>query len=204
MQRIVFIVYKVFQQIILRINIKFYTVRAIIILYINNVKFGTLTALGTPIMKVSKGACLEFGNRLSIRSSGRFTDTGDNRPCKFIVSKNGHLVIGENVGLSATTIVCKDSITIGDNVKIGGGCTIIDTNFHPINYVERNDPATSNVGKTSPIIIGNNVFVGMSSIILKGVSIGQNSVIAAGSVVAKDIPMNEIWGGNPAKFIKKI
>lgn len=53
-------------------------------------------------------------------------------------------------------------------------------------------------------MIGDNVLIGAHSIILKGVTIGNNAVVAAGSVVSRSIPANELWGGNPAKFIKKI
>ena len=56
----------------------------------------------------------------------------------------------------------------------------------------------------SPVIIEDNVFIGARSIILKGVTIGRNSIVGAGSVVTKSIPSNQIWGGNPAKFIRNI
>ena len=55
-----------------------------------------------------------------------------------------------------------------------------------------------------PVIIGNNVFIGMDSLILKGVTIGDYAIVAARSVVTKSIPAGEVWGGNPAKFIRKI
>ena len=57
---------------------------------------------------------------------------------------------------------------------------------------------------TAPIVIGNDVFVGANSIILKGVTIGDRAIIGAGSIVTKDIPKDEVWAGNPAKFIRKI
>jgi len=58
--------------------------------------------------------------------------------------------------------------------------------------------------KSAPIVIEDGAFVGGSSLIMKGVTIGRHSIVAAGSVVTKDIPPNEIWGGNPAKFIRKL
>ena len=56
----------------------------------------------------------------------------------------------------------------------------------------------------APVIIEDTVFIGAKCIILKGVTIGQNSIVGAGSVVTKSIPADEIWGGNPAKFIRKL
>ena len=115
------------------------------------------------------------------------------------------MIIGENVGITSVTIMCFDKIHIGDNVMIGVGSHIFDTNFHNINPVDRiqkKDP--KDTVRTAPIIIKDNVFIGAFSIILKGVTIGKNSVVAAGSVVTKSIPDNQIWGGNPAQFIKEI
>lgn len=58
--------------------------------------------------------------------------------------------------------------------------------------------------KTAPIVIGDYVFIGARCMILKGVTIGDRSIVAAGSVVTKSIPADELWGGVPAKFIKKL
>ena len=58
--------------------------------------------------------------------------------------------------------------------------------------------------KSAPIIIGDYVFIGARCVICKGIEIGERSIIAAGSIVTKNIPAGEIWGGSPAKFIKKI
>ena len=94
------------------------------------------------------------------------------------------------------------SITLGNNVYLGGNVKIYDTDFHPLDFKQR--IYTNNPGKALPITLSDNVFVGAHTIILKGVTIGQNSIIWAGSVVTKSIPANEIWGGVPAKFIRKI
>ena len=124
---------------------------------------------------------------------------------RLIVAENAFLEIGENTGCSSTTICCFQHIKIGSNVKIGAGTLIMDTNFHSIDWQEgRRESEMVTNKKTSPVIIGDDVFIGARTIINKGVTIGERSIVAAGSVVVKDIPADEIWGGNPAKFIKKL
>jgi acetyltransferase-like isoleucine patch superfamily enzyme len=85
---------------------------------------------------------------------------------------------------------------------IGGGVTIVDSDFHSLNPLHWHTNADEKNMISSPVHIKDNVFIGMDSIILKGVTIGSNVIIAAGSVVFKDIPDNQIWGGNPARFIR--
>lgn len=114
---------------------------------------------------------------------------------------SAYLKIGNNVGISGATIVAHCGIIIEDNVLIGGGTQIYDTDFHSIFYNERLSN-TVPLGKT--VIVKRGAFIGGNSIILKGVTIGERSVVGAGSVVANDIPSDEVWGGNPARFIKKI
>lgn len=80
---------------------------------------------------------------------------------------------------------------------------ITDSNHHSLDWRVRNLEGDTD-RKSAPVVIEDYVFIGARSIVLKGVRIGARSVIAAGSVVVKDIPAGELWGGNPAKFIKKI
>lgn len=115
---------------------------------------------------------------------------------------HGHVHIGSNTGISNSSLVARDHISIGKNVKIGGGTQIFDNDFHSLNISNRMLENDNDIG-CSPIIIKDGVFIGARCIILKGVIIGTNSVIGAGSVVTKSIPDNEIWAGNPAKFIRK-
>lgn len=139
-----------------------------------------------------------------IANSGKMHNPIGGDTClRLITLKNGLLEIGENVGISNSTIVCWENVKIDDYVFIGGSCKIWDTDFHSIDPEERRllgDRKTN----TSPIHIKKYAFIGGNTIILKGVTIGERSIVAAGSVVTKDIPDNEIWGGNPAKFIKKV
>jgi len=146
---------------------------------------------------------VNFGKDIIINSSPFYCI--DNDCCsKIIVSKDANLSIGDFSGISNTVIYTKQSITIGNHVNIGAGCLIIDSNFHSTDWNLRFD-RTKDVqnAKNAPIEIKDLAFIGARSIICKGVTIGEHSIIAAGSVVACSVPDNELWGGVPAKFIKK-
>ena len=108
--------------------------------------------------------------------------------------------IGNNCNLNGTVIYCRNKITIKDNCMFGPGVIILDNDSHNSSI----DPVTRISGKINdaPVYIGNNVWIGMRSIIMKGVHIGDNSIIAAGSIVTKNVPSNQLFGGNPAKLIK--
>lgn len=107
------------------------------------------------------------------------------------------LSIGNGSYLNRNTlIVCEDRIEIGKNCKIAWDVIIMDSDLHPI------DDYTPIVNK--PVIIGEGVWIGCRSIILKGVTIGAGAVIAAGSVVTKNIPPKTVYGGSPAKLIAEL
>jgi acetyltransferase-like isoleucine patch superfamily enzyme len=130
---------------------------------------------------------------------------GRQQRCYFVVDAHCELVIGDNVGMSSTAIICQNKISIGNNVRIGGGTVIYDTDFHSLSYKERiSIPEDVSGIKAKEVFIDDNVFIGAHSMILKGVVIGRNAIVGAGSVVTKSIPENEIWAGNPAKFIRTI
>lgn len=124
--------------------------------------------------------------------------------CTFFVDRGATLYIGDNVGISQAALVAIADITIGDNVKIGGGVQVFSSDFHSLDSRVRASDEDMQNRKSAPVRIGNGVFIGARSIILKGVVIGDNSIIGAGSVVTKSVPENEIWAGNPARFIRKI
>lgn len=142
-----------------------------------------------------------FGDSLIISSYG--VDVMENS--HITVCENATLTFGNNSGISSTSIYCAEKIEIGDYVNIGAGCFIMDTNFHSTNWRHRKDRTLDIANaKSAPVKIDDFVFVGARSIICKGVHIGEHSIISAGSVVVKDVPANEVWGGNPAVKIKAV
>lgn len=114
--------------------------------------------------------------------------------CDVQIFKGGKLYLGSGFVNSDTKIRCRNKIVIGEDVAISHNVLIIDCNGHNLDCKE-------DVGK--PIHIGNHVWIGSKCIILKGVTIGDNAVIAAGTIVTKDVPPNVLYGGNPARIIRE-
>lgn len=122
----------------------------------------------------------------------------------YFVSEKGYLSIGNYSGISNVVLHCHMKIIIGNHVNIGDGTMIVDTDFHSIFWQDKLKGQDVENAKCSSINIGDFVFIGARSIILKGVTIGAKAVIDAGSVVTRDIPECELWAGNPIRFVKRI
>lgn len=145
---------------------------------------------------------ISIGNDVNINSS-KYANSLVGPSCTILKTNGeGKICIGNNVGISNSVIISASSITIKDNATIGAGVKIYDTDFHPKDAYARQH---GNYGtKSMDVIIEEDAFIGAMSIILKGVRIGKCSVVGAGSLVSKNIPDGEVWGGNPAQFIKKL
>lgn len=115
-----------------------------------------------------------------------------------IIVNGGKLTLGHNSYMNESLIQCANSITIGDNCAIAGDVLIQDTDFHPI-LDENGNPKPM----SKPIIIGNKVWICAKATILKGVTIGDGAIIAAGAVVTKDVPARCVVAGNPAKVVRE-
>ena len=151
------------------------------------------------IMK-KRSANLIIGSNVFIKSSPFSNLLGLYQRTIIIARENGTVKIGNNVGLSGVTIHGTD-ISIGDHTAVGANTKIIDHDFHSLDYLERRtDDQTHAISK--PIAIGEDVFIGCNSLILKGTRIGDRSIVGAGSVVTKDVEPWTIVGGNPAKVIR--
>jgi acetyltransferase-like isoleucine patch superfamily enzyme len=158
---------------------------------------------GVPILQKHRRSTLIIGDNLSLRSIPHSNALGPFHPVILSTRRPGaKLIIGRGFGMTGGTICAEESVTIGDNVWVGGNCTITDTDFHPLDLEDRLTHPLD--GATAPVVIEDGVFIGMQSLVLKGVRIGARSVIGAGSVVTRDIPPGVIAAGNPARVIKPL
>lgn len=158
---------------------------------------------GTPKVYVTRRGKVTIGSNFRVNSGSNHNIIG--RQGRAIFWVEGTLSIGDNVGLSNSALICRKTITIENNVILGGNCVIYDTDFHPIDPDERlNKSSDLEQASSSTVHLEKNVFVGAHSTILKGVTIGENSVIGACSLVAKNVPANEVWAGNPARRIGNV
>jgi acetyltransferase-like isoleucine patch superfamily enzyme len=151
---------------------------------------------GLPIVLCRQGGKIIIGDNFHATSHSIDNPAGiAHRVILTAYGNNSVLHIGNDVGVSGVSINCWNKIIIEDNVIIGAGTVIWDTDFHPTDYLIRiKNPTEVN---TAPIEIKKNTFIGARVIILKGVTIGENSVIAAGAVVNKNVPANSLVYGNP-------
>lgn len=158
---------------------------------------------GSPIIQKQKNSSICFGNGLQLRSTVRSNPLGPNHPVIVATRQQGAVLeVGFNFGMTGGALCSAESIIIGNNVVVGANSTITDTDFHPVdNKKRRSKPSEA---RTAEVVIGDDVFIGMNCMVLKGVRIGKGSVVGAGSVVTKDVPSNVVVAGNPAQIIREI
>ena len=143
-----------------------------------------------------------LGNCVTINSHYSENPIGGHRTV-FQVMDGAELKIGDFVGISHAKLAVYNRIEIEDEVMLGADCKIYDTDFHSLSYEERIQKGDCNI-RTAPVKIKRGAFIGAGSFILKGVTIGEKSVIGAGAVVTRDVPDGEIWAGNPARKIGEL
>jgi serine acetyltransferase len=156
-----------------------------------------------------KRSCLRTGNHLQVHGKCVISGCGaiivghnvmikspKHHPVDIFVSPNAELSIGDGTFINrGAHIACSERIRIGNGCLIGDDCVIIDNDFHGVGNV----PV-----KVAPIVIADNVWLALRVIVLRGVTIGEGSVIGAGSVVNRSIPPYSFAAGAPARVIRQI
>lgn len=175
----------------------FFSIISKLYLCVQGIKIGKkVTFNGFSYFSKYPSSNIIIGDNCRFNSTTTANLIGINHKCILSThSKNAILKIGEGCGFSGVTIGCFDSIILGNKVRCGANVLITDSDWH------LDDPR---VGKSKPIFIEDNVWLGYGVVVMKGVRIGENSVIGINSVVTKDIPKNVIAAGNPCVIIKQL
>lgn len=155
---------------------------------------------GNALLRRYPDSSIVIGRNCRFRSSFASNAVGLNRKCFISTLQPGAaLTIGEGSGFSATVIGCAESITIGKNVICGGNTFITDYDWHPL---DRSNPSAKAL--SAPVVIEDDVWLGLNAVVLKGVTIGKGSIIGANSVVTRSIPASVIAAGNPCRVVKEL
>lgn len=158
--------------------------------------------IGFPIIVKVKSAEIRLAENVSINSNKRLYHLNMHSVVKLMAdAPNSKIYIGSNTRINGACIHAQNRIEIGKNCLIASNVQIMDSNGHELSFNDvENRINTRDIPEE--VIIGDNVWIGANSIVLPGVHIGNGSVIAAGSVVVKDVPPMSLYGGNPARLIK--
>lgn len=171
---------------------------------LTRLKYNKVTFKGWCVVCELSGGKISIGNKTSIFSSFSSNMLGLYQRTIIVARYGGKISIGEECGISGSTIYAFDSIKIGDYTRVGANCKIIDNDFHPVELEYRHKGLNEQYTRRSPIVIGDDCFIGMNSIILKGTTLGNNVIVGAGSVVHGTFPDNCIIAGNPARIVKQL
>jgi len=181
------------------------TLRSKFFLRLQGCRFGRdFATSGCCSFKARTTGSIHFGDGVRLLADWRSNRVGMTGPVLLQTFGDGQIEFGDNSGGSACVLSSRSSITVGRYVNLGGNVRIFDHDFHPL------EPDLRRLGekeqaphiRTAQVILENDVFVGANSIILKGVSIGARSIVAAGSVVFKGTyPPDSLLTGNPAKIV---
>lgn len=179
----------------------------------SGIKYGkNLNVFNTFYLYLAPKAKIVIGDNFMFSSGDAYNPMSRNIRGMIFVDRDGELTIGNDTGISSSSIRVKEKVVIGNRVKVGADCIIIDTDSHSLDWrirashelAEDGRSMDAYMAKSRPIIIDDDVLIGVRSIITKGVHIGAHSVIGAGSIVTHDIPADCIAAGNPAKVIKQL
>lgn len=165
-----------------------------------------VTACGPVIIGRWPGSRISIGNECSlVSSSRRATASTLAAPVRFRTFSAGACIeLEQGVELSGTSLACRSTrIHIGHHTLIGPDCAIMDADFHALMPPETRH-IEPGIERDAPVIIGPHVWIGLRSVVLKGVTIGEGAVVAAGSIVTRDIPPRTLAAGTPARVVRTL
>jgi acetyltransferase-like isoleucine patch superfamily enzyme len=157
-----------------------------------------------PIISMCPGSECYIGEGSTLISVSYATALGVNHPVVLrTLQPEAKITIGARVGISGGSICAAKLVVVGEDTMLGANVTIADTDFHSLDPLRRASKSDEGAA-VAAVIIGTSVFIGTNAVILKGVTIGDNSIIGAGSVVTKSIPPNVVAAGNPCRPIRNL
>lgn len=165
-----------------------------------------LKTSGNCSFKARKARSIQIARNVTLLGAWRSNRVGLTNPVLLQTFGDGRIEIGENSGGSGIVISSRSHVQIGKNVNLGGNVRVFDHDFHALDPIKRRLPFKEQEPfvRSSPIHIGDDVFIGANAMILKGVTIGPRTIVAAGSVVFRgDYPADVILAGNPATISQK-
>lgn len=167
-----------------------------------NILFGDSNKFwGLLELEVHPLASITIGSHCVFRSHYLSNNIGLVRRCFISAGRDAEVVIGDYVGMSGAVVSAKKKIIIGSRVMFGANVVISDSDRHPLNKHAR---AAGQMPENADIVIGDDVWLGMNVVVLKGVNIGEGTVVAANSVVSKSLPGNVVAAGIPAVVVKSL
>ena len=149
------------------------------------------------------GSSITIGNRFSSTSDQFRAAIAIYSPTKLRTMPNAEIIIGDDVSLNGTSITSRVRVEIGDGAMLAANVVIVDSDFHP-HWPPLRRRSVIAGEYDAAVTLGRNVWIGVGTIILKGSQIGDNTIIAAGSVVNGTIPCDVMAGGVPAKVIREL
>jgi acetyltransferase-like isoleucine patch superfamily enzyme len=160
---------------------------------------------GVPIITGGQLGKMIIGDRVQLVGDPRGTALGVRGPVILrLLAKDAAIEIGSDCGFSGTVICAAKAVRIGKRCLFGADVMVFDTDFHNHSVDNRRYSAPDWDLISKEVRIGDDVFIGTRSIIMKGVTIGSGSIIAAASVVTHDLPPHSVCGGVPAKVLGRI
>lgn len=169
-------------------------------------ELGYVTLVGKPAIERAPGARIIMGKGVTLVSESTANTAGINHPVIISAEGPGSVIkIGDGVGMSGTSVVTCSEIEIGEQTMIGANCNIYGTDFHCLKAEDRLHQSQGTASApTAPIRIGKRCWLASNVTVLKGVTIGDEAVVGAMSLVTKDVPNRTVVAGVPAKVMKNV